>query len=76
VALVLIEKPWPGEKTWASIEDDFSMKITCSKLGQVKFEFKFRLKQGGDEESTTKANIRTEPGMVPIISKQAKDFFS
>jgi hypothetical protein len=64
------------KKTWASIEDDFSMKITCSKLGQVKFEFKFRLKQGGDEESTTKANIRTEPGMVPIISKQAKDFFS
>ena len=71
-----IEKPWSGEKTWASIEDDFSMKITCSNLGQVKFEFKFWQRQGSDEESKTKVNLITELGMLPKISKQANDFFS
>lgn len=71
-----IYKPWSGEKTWASIEDDFSMKITCSKLGQVIFEFRFRQRQGSDEESTTEANLKTELGILPMISKQAKDFFS
>ena len=71
-----IEKPWSGEKTWTSIEDDFSMKITCSNLGQVKFEFKFWQRQGSDEESKTKVNLITELGMLPKISKQANDFFS
>ena len=71
-----IEKPWPGEKTWTSIEDDFSMRVTCSNLGQVKFEFKFWQRQGSDEESKTKVNLITELGMLSKISAQANGFFS
>jgi len=71
-----IEKPWSGKQTWASIEDDFAMEITCSNLGQVQFEFRFRQNQGSDEESTTRAGLVTELGILPQISKQAKGFFS
>jgi len=72
----IIDKPWSGKKTWASIEGDFAMEITCSSLGHVQFEFRFRQKQGSDEESTTKVGLVTELGNLPQISKQAKGFFS
>ena len=70
-----IDKPWPGKICWASIENDFSMEIKCSNLGQVIFEFGFHQNQGSDEESTIKTRLKTELGMLPQISKQAKIFF-
>lgn len=72
----IIDKPWSGKKAWASIEDDFAMEITCSSLGHVQFGFRFRQKQGSDEESATKVSLVTELGNLPQISKQAKHFFS
>ena len=71
-----VEKPWSGIVGWASLEEDFSMEISCSSLGQIQFEFQFRDLPGGGEESSVKVGLISELGMLAQISRQARDFFS
>ena len=33
-----LERPWQGERSWASIEGEFSLFATCTSLGNVTFQ--------------------------------------
>jgi hypothetical protein len=70
-----LNQAWNGEKKWESIEGDFSLIITCNKLGHVLLEVSLRILQGHPEEVSVRANIATDFGLLSNIARDAKDFF-
>ena len=73
--LAKASKPWKGEQSWASIEEDFSISASCSSLGQVTFEVTLWGFPGDPEEWKIKTGLVSEFGQLPKIGKRAEAFF-
>jgi len=71
-----LERPWPGERSWASIEEDFLLSVTCTSLGIVAFRVELRGAQGAPEGWWVKAGILLELGQLPQIARKSNAFFS
>jgi len=71
-----LERPWPGERSWASIEEDFVLSVTCTSLGIVAFRVELRGAQGAPEGWWVKAGILLELGQLPQIARKSNAFFS
>lgn len=70
-----LERPWQGQRTWASVEGDFSLSATCSSLGAVTFRVELHQLPGAPEEWQFGAGIATEFGQLERLGKAAKEFF-
>lgn len=75
-ALGCLERPWQGERSWASIERDFSLAATCTSLGSVTFRVELRGSQGAPEEWRVEAGLVTEFGQLEGIAKNSEGFFN
>jgi len=73
--LAQVDRPWGGEETWVSDDRDFSLSISCNKLGHVCFEVKMRLEQGQPEEAYISVRLMTDLGAMPSIAEDAQKFF-
>jgi len=70
-----LNKPWQGVRIWESSEDDFSISVSCSPLGQVLIEVYLSKSTASPEELTVKMSLVTEFGQLPKIAQDAKAFF-
>jgi hypothetical protein len=68
------EKPWTDLKRWESIEGEFKILASCSKLGTVTFEIELS-HHGCAEEWAVKTQLNSELGQLPRIAKSARAFF-
>lgn len=75
-ALAAYERPWSSEETWSSLEGEFSLSASCSRLGIVTFLFAIHGSPGASEEWHVSASITTELGQLPRIAAGAQRFFS
>jgi hypothetical protein len=70
-----LESPWRGERSWASIEGDFSLFATCTSLGHVTFRVEMRGSQGAPEEWRVNAGLVIEFGQLEQIARSSNAFF-
>ena len=70
------EKPWQGQRSWSSLEGDFSLSETCTSLGNVTFRVALLGLQGAPEEWRAETGLVTELGQLEKIAKQAEIFFN
>jgi Family of unknown function (DUF6228) len=70
-----LDQPWGNEKIWKSIEDDFSIAITCDKLGHVSLKAKIRIRPGHPEEAYIEAGLVMDFGSLSYLSRDAQEFF-
>jgi len=73
--LAQLGKPWEGAETWVPVERDFSLAITCDRLGHVCFEVRMRPEQGDSEDSFVSARLVTDLSDMPSIARDAETFF-
>jgi hypothetical protein len=71
-----LERPRQGQRSWASIEGEFSLSATCTLLGNVTFHVTLFGLQGTPEEWSIEAGLETEFGQLEQIAKHAKLFFN
>ncbi len=71
-----LEKPWQGQRSWASIEQDFSISATCTSLGNVTFNITLLGLQGAPEAWRVEVGLVTELGQLEQIAKDAEIFFN
>ena len=70
------ERPWQGERSWATLENDFSLFATCTSLGNVTFRLILLGSQGAPEEWRVEANLVTDLGQLEQSAKHAELFFN
>lgn len=70
------ERPWQGRRSWATIENDFSLSATCTSLGNVTFHVTLLGLQGAPEEWRVEAGLVTELGQLEQIAEHAELFFN
>ena len=70
------ERPWQGERSWATLENDFSLFATCTSLGNVTFRLILLGSQGAPEEWRVEASLVTDLGQLEQIAKHAELFFN
>ena len=70
-----LEVPWQGERSWISIEGDFSLFATCTSLGSVTFRVEIRGSQGAPEEWRVNAGLVVEFGQLEQIARSSNAFF-
>lgn len=70
------KKPWQGQHSWASIEQDFRLSATCTSLGSVTFQVELRGLQGTPEEWRVEAGLDSEFAQLEQIAKNAEAFFN
>ncbi|MDD1607801.1 MAG: DUF6228 family protein, partial [Methylococcaceae bacterium] len=71
-----LERPWQGQRSWASIEGEFSLSATCTSLGNVTFHVTLFGLQGAPEEWSVQAGLETDFGQLEQIAKHVKLFFN
>lgn len=71
-----LEKRWQGQRSWASIEREFSLAATCTSLGKVTFRVTLLGLQGAPEEWRVEAGLVTDLGQLEKIAKHAGVFFN
>ncbi|MCW2241617.1 DUF6228 family protein [Azospirillum canadense] len=69
------DKPWQGQRSWASIERDFCIAASCTSLGNVTFEVGLRGQQSAPEEWRVSVGLVVEFGQLAQIARRAKTFF-
>jgi hypothetical protein len=69
------ERPWEGSPAWASLEDEFRISASCSKLGAVIFSLKISGLPGIPEEWQASFSLTSELGQLPKIANAARSFF-
>ncbi|WP_147424425.1 DUF6228 family protein [Vogesella indigofera] len=74
--LAEFKKPWQGQHSWASIEQDFHLSAICTSLGSVAFQVELRGLQGAPEEWCVEAGLVSEFGQLEQIAKNAEAFFN
>lgn len=72
--LAAYEKPWLQAERWESLEGEFKIYATCSKLGHVTFELELS-HVGCSEEWLVKTQLNSELGQLPKLAKSARAFF-
>ena len=70
-----LEKPWDGAIEWTSIERDFRLAVTCSRIGHVHFDIEIHRQNDLQEESTMTAGLMTDLATLQSIAKDAQTFF-
>ena len=70
------ERPWQGQRSWASIEGEFSLAATCTSLGNVTFRVTLLGLQGAPEGWRVEAGLVTDLGQLEKIAKHAGVFFN
>jgi hypothetical protein len=70
------ERPWQGQRSWASIEGEFSLAATCTSLGNVSFHVTLLGLQGAPEEWRVEVGLVTDLGQLEKIAKHAQFFFN
>ena len=70
------ERPWHGVRAWESLEEDFRIAASCSRLGEVHFEITLRHLQGAPEECSISAGLLTEFGQLPVFARNAASLFA
>lgn len=70
------ERPWQGQRSWTSIEGDFSLSATCTSLGNVTFHVALLGLPGAPEEWRVEAGLETDFGQLEQIAKHAGLFFN
>jgi hypothetical protein len=65
------QRPWQGALTWASLERDFKLAVTCSALGTIIFSVDLRGLQGAPEEWQIIAGIESELGQLARFAEDA-----
>ena len=73
--LGVLEKPWADKKAWGSVEGDFVISASCTRLGEVTFNVALRGLQGAPEEWQLSVGVTTEFGQLPRIAANAEAFF-
>lgn len=68
------EKGWPDKQRWETLEGEFKVYATCSKLGKVTFEIELS-HYGCSEEWILNTQLNTELGQLPRLAKSARAFF-
>ncbi|SRR6266849_2135273 len=71
-----VNKPWQGERKWASLEGEFSISATCTTLGNVTFRITMCGSQGAPEEWRVAVGLSTEFGQLEKIAKDSDAFFN
>ncbi|HRE71001.1 DUF6228 family protein [Accumulibacter sp.] len=71
-----LEKRWQGQRSWTSIEREFSLAATCTSLGKVTFRVTLLGLQGAPEEWRVEARLVTDLGQLEKIAKHAGVFFN
>lgn len=71
IALGEQQRPWQGQRTWASLEGDFNLSVTCSSLGGITFQVELRDLQGAPEEWQVIAGIEFELGQLARLAEDA-----
>ena len=73
-----LDRPWSDAKTWNSLEGEFSLAITCDKLGHVRFKITIQTvdSRGPAEEVYVAAGLTLDLGALPSIAKDAQKFFA
>jgi len=66
---------WQGERTWASIEGEFRITITTTRLGRVTLMVYLAHTDGEDDWRLT-VPIFTEAGQLEAIARRCASFFS
>ncbi len=74
--LASFERPWQGQKTWASIEGDFSITANCTALGNVTFFVELCGLQGGPEAWKVEVGLVSEFGQLEKIAHDSDLFFN
>jgi hypothetical protein len=69
-------RPWVGEMGWRSLEEEFSLVVVCSALGEVGFTVGLRGQMGSCEEWQLTAGLVSEFGQLKSIARHAADFFN
>lgn len=64
--------PWKGALTWASLEGDLGLSVTCTALGSVIFQVKLRGLPGAPEEWSVQVGIETGLGELERLAIEAK----
>lgn len=67
-------KPWQGQISYRSLEQEFALSASCSSLGHVLLNATF-LRVGCKEEWSATASVQTEMGQLSQIASNAKRFF-
>jgi len=70
------ERPWQGQRNWATLENDFSISAICTSLGNVTFHVALLGLQGAPEEWHVEAGLVTDLGQLEQIAKHAELFFN
>jgi hypothetical protein len=70
-----LEKPWEGNLDIQSLEGEFSISVSCTKLGNVIFSIELSSGYVDHEEWHLKADLDTELGQLQQIAKNADIFF-
>ena len=71
-----VERPWLGELAWASMEEDFTLSVSCTPLGNVVFRIEINQLPGAAEEWRVNVGIATELGQLAEIGKSAIKFLT
>ena len=70
-----LERPWDGAIEWISIERDFRLIVTCSRIGHVHFDIEIHRQNDLQEESSVSAGLMTDLAALQSIAKDAQTFF-
>jgi len=69
------DKPWPGDKSWRSPDDEFSILARCSVSGTVMFQVQFRGDLGGSDEWLVRVGLVAGFGQLKQFAQAADVFF-
>ena len=75
-ALAKAKKPWEGKQSWVSIEEEFSISVTCSPLGKIVFKVSLWDSPGDPEEWKIQSGLVSEFGQLQRIGERAETFFN
>jgi hypothetical protein len=65
---------WPGSKSWASIEGEFSLECSTDSLGHVHIDISLS-EQDHSEPWRLKARINVDAGQLDEIARNARSLF-
>ena len=68
------DRPWSGSKTWAAVDGNFDVAMSCSALGVVDIVVNIAA-YGVAEEWSIQARLETDLGRLAIVANEARMFF-
>ena len=69
-------RPWKSEQEWNSLEEQFKISATCSKLGEVYLKITLSDMHGNPEQWSVSTSIVTKLGQLEHLANNAESFFN